>query len=120
MNTEEVFSLEVWNAFVAENSMTSIDVPYGMLLGAVNIAGIFHLRDPFAESSTEGVLIGAVNGTYTLSKDNLEAPLYDPTGQFFRLVVGLNIPGRELWARIDNRNWNGTWNEGDRAILWRG
>lgn len=111
---------EQWKGFVQKVGIQSIDIPYVVALGAVNGTGVFRLRDPFEESSTEGVVVGAVNGTYRLDRSNTEAHLYDPTGNLIRLVVVLNLPGKELRARIDTRRWDGKWDEGSWAILWRG
>ena len=117
---EEAGSLESWKAFVNEVNLTSIDVPYGFSIAAITVAGVFHLREPFEESSTDGFAVGVVNGSYDLNINNQEARLYDPTGQLVRLVISLNAPGKELWARVDTRKWDGGWSEGDRLIVWRG
>lgn len=109
-----------WEDFKSQYNLTTIDIPYAFTIGAINIAGLFHMRDPFEDSSTDGVVVGVVNGSYNLDKNNSTVELYDPTRQLFRLVMQLNIPGRELRGRFDNRKWDGGWNEGDWAVIWRG
>ena len=113
-------SLTEWQSYQNEVGLKSIDVPYFATVGAATVIGVFHLRDPFEESSTDGYVAGVVNGSFDLSKNTQEASFYDPTGQLLKLVVGFDVPGKELWARLDNRNWDGSWNEGDKAIIWRG
>ncbi len=112
--------IEDWKKYVKETGVKSIDIPYVLTAAAINISGIFHLRDPFEESSTEGLVVGAVVGHYNLDRKNARAKMYDPTGNFIRLVIEMDFPGKELRVRIDTRNWDGRWNEGSWLIIWRG
>lgn len=118
MATQE--EIESWKKFVASTGIKSIDIPYVVTVGAVTIVGVFHLRDPFEDSSTEGAVAGAIIGTYNLDRNNGTAEIYDPTRNLLRLVIVLDLPGRELKARIDTRQWTGGWSEGSWAIIWRG
>lgn len=109
-----------WQDYVKRSRIKSIDIPYAVTTGPVNIVGVFYLRDPFEDSSTEGVVAGLINGTYKLDKNNVEARLYDFTGELGRIVLVLDFPNKEFRARVDTRKWDGGWSEGDWAIIWRG
>jgi len=118
---EKAKEVKEWKEFVQKSGITSIDIPYALTYAAINIVGVFHLRDPLIESSTEGAVAGVVNGSYSLNKNNGEAKLYDPTGQLLRAVFELNLTGKgEFRARLDTRKWDGSWNEGSWVIIWRG
>ena len=112
--------IEKWKKFVAESRVTSIDIPYTFSVGAATVVGAFHLKDPFEDSSTEGAIAGVLIGTYNLNRNNPQAEIYDPTGNVLRLVLVLDFANREFKGRFDNRNWDGSWNEGSWAIIWRG
>jgi hypothetical protein len=112
--------IEDWKKFVKENGVKSIDIPYAVTVAAVTVSGIFHLRDPFEECSTEGVVFGAIIGSYNIDRNETRAKMYDPTGNILRLIIEMNFTGKELRARVDTRRWDGTWNEGSWLILWRG
>jgi hypothetical protein len=109
-----------WKDFVKRSGIKSIDVPYFFTVGAVTVTGTLHIREPFTDSSTDGVVVGAVNGTYNLNKNSSEAKLYDPTGNLARLVIVFDVGAKELKARLDTRRWDGGWDEGSWAIIWRG
>lgn len=113
-------SLAAWQKFLSDAHIESIDVPYLATVGAATIAGVFHVRDPFEGSSTDGYVVGVVNGSFDINKNNQEASFNDPTGQLLKLIIGFSVPRKELWARLDNRNWDGSWNKGDTVIIWRG
>lgn len=117
--SDEAREIEEWKRFVSERGIKSIDIPYSVVVGAVNIVGVFHLREPFEESSTDGLIAGVVVGSYSLDRNRTEVRAYDPSGQFFRLVVQLDFGGRELKARLDTRKWDGSWSKGSWAVLWR-
>lgn len=118
---DKIDDIAEWKRFVSERGLRSIDVPYAFSVGALNVAGVFHLRDPLDQSSTEGVVVGVVNGTYRLDRNNGVAELRDPTGQLLRFVIELRFSGQgELRARLDTRRWDGQWNEGSWVIIWRG
>lgn len=110
-----------WDNYVKSSGLKTIPIPYALSVYAITIGGILYLNDPLKESSTEGAFAGAVNGTYSLNKNNTEAKFYDPTGQLLRAVLVLDFSGNgELRVRVDTRRWDGKWNEGSWAILWRG
>jgi hypothetical protein len=109
-----------WKEFVKRTGIKSVDVPYTFSVGAITVTGVVHLRNPLTDSSTEGLVVGAVNGTYSLDRNQTEAKIYDPTGNLLRLVIIFDVAGKELRARLDNREWSGGWNEGDWVIIWRG
>ena len=112
--------IENWERFIKESGIKSIDIPYFFTVGAATVTGAFHLEEPFENSSTNGVIVGVVNGTYNLNKNDTEAKIYDPTGNLFRLVLVFDVAAKEFKGRIDNRNWDGSWNEGSWVIIWRG
>jgi hypothetical protein len=103
-----------WQEFTAERAkkgkgIKEIPIPYGFTIGAVTITGVFHLREPVESSSTDGVVVGAINGTYHLDKDHTGAKFYDPTGNILRLEIELDFGGKTLKARLCHRNWDGSW-----------
>ncbi|MDZ5111918.1 hypothetical protein [Pseudomonas putida] len=112
--------LKRWDDFKKRSKIKSIDIPYGFTVGAFTVTGVFYLRDPFEKSSTEGIVVGLANGTYTLDQNNQEARFYDPSGELIRLIVHFDVPGKELWGRVDTRRWDGKWDEGSRVVFWRG
>jgi hypothetical protein len=56
----------------------TISYPYAVTCGAVTVTGIFYAKNPLEDSWTEGVVAGAVNGTYKISKKKAKAKLYGP------------------------------------------
>ncbi len=85
----------------------TLPIPYAFTIGAVNVVGVFYLRDPIESSSTEGAVAGAINGTYNLDRDNADATFYDPTGSLLKLELNLNFQERRLRARLCSRTFTG-------------
>lgn len=108
-----------WKKFAAEKQLKSIDIPIAFTTGAVTVVGVLYLRDPFDSSSVELAAAGAVLAKCNLDKNNSECRAYDPTGNILRLVIQMNFAGKELKARLDTRQWNGSWSEGSWVIAWR-
>tara|TARA_B110000977_G_C10725478_1_gene356920 strand:+ start:102 stop:491 length:390 start_codon:yes stop_codon:yes gene_type:complete len=109
--------MEIWNEYLKREQPKSIDIPYAFSVGAVNIGGIVHVKNPIEDSSVEGVALGVINGSFRLDKNKQRAKLYDPTGSLLRLVVELKIPSSYLRARVDTRRWDGKWNKGSWAYV---
>ena len=95
-----------------ENGQVSIDIPFGVTVGAATVAGIFHLRDPIEDSSAEGAVAGVINGTFKLNRKKTSAKFYDPTGSLLRMVIELNLQKNYLRARVDTRKPFGGWSKG--------
>lgn len=94
-------------------NLESIPIPYGFTIKAVTIAGVVYFRDPVENTSTEGFVVGAVNGTYKLDKDKTRVRLYDPTGALLRLVIELNLSKQYVRFRLDTKQiFSGKWSKG--------
>ena len=121
VTAQQATSVEVsdWKKFMAEKQLKSIDIPIAFTTGAVTVVGVLYLRDPFDSSSVELAAAGAVITRCNLDKNKTECRAYDPTGNILRLVIQMNFSGKELKARLDTRQWNGSWSEGSWAIPWR-
>jgi hypothetical protein len=117
--TAEEKEIEAWKKYVIEKHLKSIDIPFAFSTGAVNVAGVMHLRDPFDDSSAEAIAAGAVIGQCELDRNRTDCRIYDPTGNVFRFVMELSFPGRELRGRVDTRQWDGRWSEGSWFVAWR-
>ena len=116
--SEETAALEAYKKqFHKKHGFAGLDLPYGGTVGAVTIAGIIHVRDPIENSSTEGVIAGAVLGTYNLDRNSGAVDFYDPTGALLKLVLYFDADGRCFSMRLDTRNWNGQWNEGSWLVV---
>jgi hypothetical protein len=84
----------------------SVPIPYAFSIGAVTILGTLYLRDPLENTYTDGVLVGAVNGTYHIDKDNAEACA---TG-VVKVCLRIKFDERVLEARICSpRLWPPGW-----------
>jgi hypothetical protein len=107
-----------WEAFRAATALTEIAIPYGPItLGAVVIVGVFHLKEPLDSSSTDGVVAGAVSGTYHLDKNGGQVSLFDPTKNLLRVDVVLSFADENLKARLCTRRLDGRWRCGDYVVL---
>ena len=79
--------------FGVENSLP---IPYAFSIGAVTIVGTLYLRDPLENSYTDGVIAGAVNGTYHIDRDNTEACA---TG-IVKLCIRIDFGDKCLYAEL--------------------
>jgi hypothetical protein len=93
----------------SEFDRLTIPIPYDLPLGGVNISGILYLRDPIEDSSTKGLVIGAVNGSYELDRNHTLATFYDPTGALLKVEIRLDFVAHKLEVRICRRTITGGW-----------
>lgn len=111
--------LKAWEDFKKSRQLRSIDIPYTFSAWGCVVSGIVHVTDNADDTWTEGIVTGAVLATYRADRNSGAVDLYDPTGQLLKLVVFIDVAGREIRFRFDNRNWDGSWNEGDWAVMVR-
>lgn len=100
--TNEPFSPEEserWINYAQIHITTGVEIPYAFTIGAVTIAGMLYLKQPPEDTYTKGVVFGAVNGTYELSKDNTNVTLYDPTTIALKVDIKLEINNRRIIGR---------------------
>ncbi|MCB2063815.1 MAG: hypothetical protein KDE25_10245 [Novosphingobium sp.] len=95
----------------------SIDVPYQFAGYGFTVIGVVHVADNIENSSTEGVFAGAVIGTYNIDRNSGAVDIYDPTGNVLKVPIFMNFNDRKIELRIDNRNIDGSWNEGDWFVI---
>ena len=97
----------------------SFDLPYTGNVYGTQITGTAHLTDsPWIDSWTDGVMIGAFNGTYRLDKDDW----WWKSGEELvvaRARIEWDVNGRELRMQVDTRQPDGHWSDGDWIILCR-
>lgn len=121
MNDRDVAASEVelakWKVFKEKTNLTVIPIPYAVVLGGVNIVGVFYLNDPVENSYTDGAAVGAIIGIYHLDKNKTEVKLYDPTENLLRLDIILSFTERFLKARVCSRTFTGGWSCSDYATL---
>ena len=101
--------LHAWRRFVHEQCLQSISIPYAFTIGAVNIFGILDLREPTADSSTNGFVLGVLSGKYSLNREKLGVTLYDPLKEISKLRIELSLDRRYVRARLAGRRWDGKW-----------
>lgn len=82
-----------------------ISIPYfNIPIGVALATGVLYIRDPVENSSTDGVLAGAVIGTYHFDKDKTENSFYDPTGALYRIDLKISFNDKNLVGRSCSRS----------------
>jgi hypothetical protein len=75
----------------------TVNIPYNVSLGAVNISGVLYLKNPIEDSWTNGVMTGVANGTFKLDKNNSSQNFYGP---FTKINVNANFTEKEMIATL--------------------
>ncbi len=109
--------LKAWETFKADAKLTQIPIPYTVTLGAVTFVGVVYLKQPIGDTHTDGVCLGAVNGTYHLDRHEVDVSLLDPTGHVLRADIVLNGETDTLKGRLCTRRWDGSWRCGPYVLL---
>lgn len=86
------------------------DIPFAFWGPGWTISGLVHARENLADTWVEGWLVGAVNGTFHLSRGDGAIDIY--AGPLAKIAVAWN-GDNAVMARFDTlRIWDGKWNEG--------